>query len=201
MKEIPQQEYSDHVLNIGSYDPYTEAHGPGKRFALWTQGCSLTCKNCCNKSFLNSKVNRLMRTRNIFALIKRQKESNFPIEGVTLMGGEPTNQAKEIALLISRIKTELGLPILTFSGYVYKYLQKSVNEDIHKILELSDVLIDGPYIEAQHNPDDIRGSKNQQIITLDMKNSQSLDYTRQKPEMTLDSMAGNTVISQSGFVL
>ena len=35
-------------LSVGQIVASTEAEGPGRRFALWVQGCSLRCEGCCN---------------------------------------------------------------------------------------------------------------------------------------------------------
>ena len=39
-------------LRIAQIVPSTEAEGPGRRFALWFQGCSLRCPGCCNPEML-----------------------------------------------------------------------------------------------------------------------------------------------------
>ncbi|HGG57662.1 MAG TPA: 4Fe-4S cluster-binding domain-containing protein, partial [Nannocystis exedens] len=36
------------ALQIAHIVAITEAEGPGRRFALWVQGCSLHCPGCCN---------------------------------------------------------------------------------------------------------------------------------------------------------
>src|SRR5579872_6175954 len=39
-------------MQIAQVIPCTEAEGPGKRFAIWFQGCPLRCPGCCNPEFL-----------------------------------------------------------------------------------------------------------------------------------------------------
>ena len=38
----------DLTMQIAQVVPVTEAEGPGKRFAVWFQGCPLRCPGCCN---------------------------------------------------------------------------------------------------------------------------------------------------------
>ena len=40
------------TLQVAQIVPCTEAEGPGKRFALWFQGCPLRCPGCCNPEFI-----------------------------------------------------------------------------------------------------------------------------------------------------
>src|SRR5262245_33508431 len=40
------------ILQIAQVIPCTEAEGPGKRFAIWFQGCPLRCPGCCNPEML-----------------------------------------------------------------------------------------------------------------------------------------------------
>ena len=42
-------------LPVAQFVPRTEAEGPGRRFALWVQGCPLRCKGCCNPEMLAFK--------------------------------------------------------------------------------------------------------------------------------------------------
>src|SRR5579884_230770 len=40
------------ALRVAQIVPCTEAEGPGRRFALWFQGCPLRCPGCCNPEML-----------------------------------------------------------------------------------------------------------------------------------------------------
>jgi len=40
------------TLQVAQIVPCTEAEGPGRRFALWFQGCPLRCPGCCNPEFI-----------------------------------------------------------------------------------------------------------------------------------------------------
>ena len=92
------------------------------------------------------------------------------VSGLTLTGGHPlehynlselTNLCKEIK------KTYKDKTIWLYTGYVYEQVLKDYKQGKYPILDYIDVLIDGPYIEAQR---DIslkwRGSKNQRVIDL-----------------------------------
>lgn len=102
----------------------------------------------------------------IYEDIKRTLEASPDLEGVTFLGGEPFSQAQALSTLAQKIKV-LKLSIVTFTGYEYETILKSPNPSWHSLLKETDLLIDGPYIQRQH---DLSrpwiGSKNQQYRFL-----------------------------------
>lgn len=69
------------------------------------------------------------------------------IEGVTFLGGEPFEQAEALAEL-GRIVRERGLSVMTFTGYILEKILKSSHKDWHDLLAVTDLLLDGPYVQA-----------------------------------------------------
>ena len=89
------------------------------------------------------------------------------------MGGEPLcpDNLFLTLLVIQAVKKELpDVNIYIWTGYLYEDLKKSTDTTLKNILQLTDVLIDGPYIESQRDISEfMKGSRNQRIIHL--KNS------------------------------
>ena len=85
------------------------------------------------------------------------------------MGGEPLCSENEFLtlLVIKTVKEKLpNTPVYIWSGYTYEELSKKGGH-IEQILELSDYLIDGPYIKDLRDITlEMRGSSNQRIINL-----------------------------------
>ena len=128
-------------LNVHKILEVTEVEGPGKRFCIWVQGCSVRCKGCAVPWTWNP-TNGTFITIN--ALVERVKQSieNYNITGVTILGGEPFDQADTLALFLQEIK-KLNLNVLAFSGYYYEQLlQRGVNAEIFDYIDL---LIEGPF--------------------------------------------------------
>ena len=74
-------------LRIAQTVPDTEAEGPGKRFALWVQGCTLRCPGCCNpEMFAPDKGGVLVETAELAAKILATKG----LEGISVLGGDAT---------------------------------------------------------------------------------------------------------------
>ena len=87
-----------------------------------------------------------------------------------IMGGEPLhpNNLFLTQLIISSVKQELPeTKIYIWTGYTIEELRKSSSKALQYILSTADVLIDGPYIEAERDITlPMRGSRNQRIIPL-----------------------------------
>src|SRR6202166_4325132 len=99
------------ILSIAQIVPGTEAEGPGRRFALWFQGCPLRCPGCCNPEMLPFAGGQAVE---LPALLEQIRSSN--VEGITLLGGEPLAHAADGAAL-ARAMRDLGLSVMVFSGY------------------------------------------------------------------------------------
>lgn len=69
------------------------------------------------------------------------------IEGMTFLGGEPFEQAEALAEL-GRMVRERGLSVMTFTGYVLEKILKSSRKGWHDLLAVTDLLLDGPYVQA-----------------------------------------------------
>jgi len=153
------------TMQIAQVVPCTEAEGPGKRFAVWFQGCPLRCPGCCNPEFLPFKGGE---TKSLAEMADRmrQAQEESGIEGITLLGGEPSAHAVGAAAL-ARAARELGLSVMTFSGYTLEQLREMPDPAVGELLALTDILVDGPYDRTQ--PDTERrwiGSRNQRIHFL-----------------------------------
>lgn len=86
------------------------------------------------------------------------------LTGVTFSGGEPFDQPGplcEIALWAR----EHGLETAAYTGYLYEQLLEMPEK--RRLLELCDVIVDGPFIMEQRNLDiRFKGSENQRIIDV-----------------------------------
>lgn len=152
-------------LNLAAWRDCTEAEGPGRRAALWVQGCDKRCPGCCNPGFLPLVERELTPVAILLSwLLKAQEEHS--LEGITLLGGEPMLQAQGLAEL-SRSAQAAGLSVMVFTGYTLDELAECDPLGWRDLLSVTDVLVDGPYERSQ--PDDSRrwvGSRNQRFHYL-----------------------------------
>lgn len=127
-------------LQIFRFLPFTRAEGPGNRACIWVQGCKLRCTGCFNAHFWDLDGGFTIDTEELYNQIIMQKD----IEGVTFLGGEPFLQAEALAQLGKKLKGE-NLSIVTFTGYTLEHLRALEDKHVNDLLEITDLLIDGPY--------------------------------------------------------
>ena len=90
------------------------------------------------------------------------------------MGGEPLCEENLFLTLLVLKEVKNALPktrIYLWTGYIYEDLIKKANPRVLDILDMVDVLVDGPYIDSERDITlNMRGSRNQRIIDLSKKN-------------------------------
>ncbi|MBP2644841.1 MAG: NrdG: anaerobic ribonucleoside-triphosphate reductase activating protein [Firmicutes bacterium] len=146
--------------------------GPGIRYVIFTQGCPHRCSGCHNPKTHDPAEGLVTTTGELYAEIAAAKL----IRGVTFSGGEPFIQPEPLAALAAKIK-ELGLNLVTYSGYTFEELlvMAEDNPAIHTLLRHTDLLVDGPFKAEQRDIGlAFRGSRNQRLI--DVKTSLALGH-------------------------
>jgi anaerobic ribonucleoside-triphosphate reductase activating protein len=153
------------VLSVAQIAPSTEAEGPGRRFALWFQGCPLRCPGCCNPEMLPFTGGRSRAVIDVLADVE-QARNEHSIEGITLLGGEPLAHAACAAALARGVQS-LGLSVMVFTGYTIEQARELPDSHVADLLAHTDILVDGPYVREL--PDTTHrwiGSTNQRIHFL-----------------------------------
>jgi anaerobic ribonucleoside-triphosphate reductase activating protein len=133
-------------LSVGQIVEDTEAEGPGRRFALWTQGCSLRCPGCCNPHLFAPGQDGV----SVESLLERIAQVPG-IEGITVLGGEPFDQSAPLAALCEGVRAS-NRSVIVFSGYTLEQLQGTGSPDVQRALAAIDLLVDGPYLKDQPEP-------------------------------------------------
>lgn len=169
-------------LNLASIRLCTESEGPGKRFAIWVQGCTRRCPGCCNLDMQELKKNIIVDTKDLIELIHRTI-SKDEIEGLSFIGGEPILQAEglsEVAVWAHSV----GLTVLVFTGFLYEELQSMNNNNVNKLLAATDILVDGAFIQEKYDTErDWIGSKNQRVYFLSSAYKPGIEYEKQEHQM------------------
>jgi anaerobic ribonucleoside-triphosphate reductase activating protein len=90
------------------------------------------------------------------------------VSGVTLTGGDPLYQI-ESALELAREVKNRQLHLIIYTGYLYEDLLSMAHMDkqLDALLDLTDVLIDGPFVLQKRDLSlRFRGSSNQRCINV-----------------------------------
>jgi anaerobic ribonucleoside-triphosphate reductase activating protein len=164
------------LLRVAQAVPDTEAEGPGRRYALWVQGCTLHCPGCCNPEMFTADRGGTLEEVDAVA----QRILATPgLEGLSVLGGEPFQQPAALAQLCAQVRAA-GLGVMVYSGYTLAELQALPSPDVAALLAQVDLLVDGRY-EQQH-PERARrwlGSTNQRLHFLTSR------YSPDDPRFTL----------------
>lgn len=150
--------------------------GPGIRFVVFAQGCPHHCDGCHNPATHDFNGGQLVTIDTIIAEMKK----NPLLDGITLSGGEPFEQSEGFGELARRAQVA-GYHVMTYTGYTYEALLAQKDQPWQRLLEQTDLLVDGRFEVAQKSLRlKFRGSQNQRII--DVKKS------RQKNHLTLSEI-------------
>lgn len=137
------------MLRVATVVDDTEAEGPGHRFALWVQGCSIRCPGCCNPEMFVIDGGSAMSIEDVVMRLA----SVTGIEGISVLGGEPFEQAEGVAEVVRHAKLR-GLTVMIYSGYSLAELhdQGRTRPAINALLEHTDLLVDGRYDRDRPEP-------------------------------------------------
>ena len=138
--------------------------GPGFRTAIFTQGCPYHCPGCHNPDSQPFEGGTVWTLDDV-----EKKFSNNPLlDGITLSGGEPAEQAAACAELARRAHAK-GLNVWMYSGSTLEKLNERArtDADLKALLDEADVLVDGPFLLAERSLElDFCGSRNQRLIDM-----------------------------------
>ena len=160
-------------MNYASVRTCDIANGEGVRVSLFVAGCTHRCKGCFNAEAQDFAYGQEF-TRTVEDEILAALEPDF-IAGLTLLGGEPMEPANQRALVpfLRRFRERFGaaktpwvytgctIERLREDGYAWRC------EVTDEMLAMTDVLVDGPFVEELKDISlRFRGSSNQRILHL-----------------------------------
>lgn len=167
-------------MQIAHIHPNSEIYGPGKRFVIWTQGCSIRCPGCWNTEFWSFDTGPGLSLDELLSQINEVKNE---VEGITILGGEPFDQAIELLQLVQGIHG-IGLSNMVYSGFTKGELEGAGHSEI---LSGIDILVDGRYEHRLRNTGlRWRGSENQRVLFLSERYTHFELEERQEMEIVLE---------------
>lgn len=146
---------------------------PGICVSFFTQGCPHHCPGCHNPDTWAFDRGKEFTNQTMEDIVEALTAQNIHRD-LCIMGGEPLCEENAFLTCLVMMEVKKRVPeakIYIWSGYVYEDLLRSTHPQIKECLRLADVLIDGPYIEAERDITlPLRGSRNQRVIDLQKKN-------------------------------
>lgn len=154
-------------MRYGKINKTDIANGPGVRVSLFVSGCRNRCKGCFNPETWNFAYGEEFTAEPKCQIIDALRPKW--IAGLSILGGDPfepenIDEVTTFCFIIRRMYPDKTIWIYT--GYLYEDLK-----DL-PIMKYIDVLVDGPFIEAQKDLTlKFRGSRNQRIIDVQASRS------------------------------
>ena len=137
----------------------TTVDGPGWRTSVYCAGCRHACPGCHNPETWSFTAGQATSIDDIIAELSTT-EGN-----ITFSGGDPMYQAEAFTELARRIREELHRTIWCYTGFRFEEVLK--DPVMSKMLPYLEVIVDGPFVEAEKSLDLLfRGSKNQRLIDV-----------------------------------
>ncbi|HNV45084.1 pyruvate formate lyase-activating protein [Candidatus Woesebacteria bacterium] len=127
------------TLKIHSIETFGVHDGPGIRLVVFVQGCPFRCLYCHNPDTqeLETAKTQTKTIDEILALLEREKPyfgENGNRGGITVSGGEPTLQAKNMITLFRKAKERGFHTCLDSCGGI-------VNKDVEELYRFTDLLL------------------------------------------------------------
>ncbi len=137
----------------------TSVDGIGLRTSLYCAGCVNRCPGCHNPQSWDEQGGQPIAVEDLLRLII-DADMN-----VTFTGGDPMLHPEGFIALAQLIRQHTDKTIWCYTGYRYEDLLRHPVR--RALVELCDVLVDGPYIEAERDLTlHFRGSRNQRVIDV-----------------------------------
>ena len=136
------------TLRVHSFESFGTVDGPGIRYIIFLQGCSLRCKYCQNRDTWDTNSGQIISIDEIVNKILNYKNYICPSGGVTISGGEPLLQVKSLILLLKKLK-ENGIHTAIDTSGMF-----DLTSDIKELLKYTDlVLLDIKHINSEKAKD------------------------------------------------
>lgn len=121
-------------MKIHSIETFGTHEGPGIRLVVFMQGCNLKCAYCHNPDTINCEGGREIKTPEIIKLLEEQRPYFASGGGLTVSGGEPTLQTKELIGLFKEVKNQGFNTALDTNGTI-------LTDEVKELLSLTDMAL------------------------------------------------------------
>ena len=145
------------------------ANGEGVRTSLFVSGCTNHCPGCFNQEAQDFNYGELYTqdTENILLDCIKQPY----ISGLSILGGDPLCQDDMGLITLNFLAHKvhsLGKTVWLWTGFKWEDFNFTNNFSLQSLLlSACDVVVDGPFVEAEKDLSlAFRGSRNQRIIDV-----------------------------------
>lgn len=150
---------SSQVLRVNRIMAPIRVLGPGSRIVIWTQGCPLACPGCASQDTWDPSGGTEIAIKTLAKLLVETIKTQH-LDGLTITGGEPTEQAAELSWLLELLSAECpDVDILLFTGRSWK----AASSKARKLLRQVNCVVSGPYKQELPPASRLQITNNQEI--------------------------------------
>lgn len=148
---------------VADYKPFQFVDGEGVRCSLYVSGCLFKCVGCFNETTWSFRAgepySKELEDRIMADL------AHPGVQGLSLLGGEPFLNTTVCLAVARRLRAELpDKDLWCWTGYTVEQILAD-SADKRALLDLVDVLVDGPFDQARRDLTlAFRGSTNQRVL-------------------------------------
>ena len=150
----------NYYAKVHSIESFGTVDGPGIRFVLFLQGCSLKCKYCHNRDTWDINGGEYKSLDEIYEKVIRYKNYIYKDGGVTVTGGEPLLQYQFLIHFFKKLKKQHIHTCIDTSGMV------SITDEMKQLIDLTDLFL----LDIKHiNPEkckDLVGFSNEKELAF-----------------------------------
>jgi anaerobic ribonucleoside-triphosphate reductase activating protein len=151
-------------INISRVHYPVHSLGPGKRMIIWLQGCSLAedgnaCYKCISKDLWDKTLGTEQDVE-VFGDEIMEVINNQSIDGITISGGEPTDQSEQLEMLHRQLSSSPKLDWLIFT---YK-TKDQLHEENTYLYDNFDAFVCGKYNYSLSSSTPLLASSNQELV-------------------------------------
>ena len=126
---------SNLIGRVHSFETFGAVDGPGIRFVIFMQGCSLQCKYCQNRDTWEINAGNQYSAEELLNKILKYKNYFLASGGGVTVSGEPLLQYKFLIELFTLLKKENIHTAIDTSGNV------DLTDDMKKLIDLTDLFL------------------------------------------------------------
>lgn len=151
---------------VADYKPFVFVDGEGVRCSLYVSGCLFACEGCFNRATWSFRYGTPYSAELEDRILADLAQPY--VQGLTLLGGEPFLNTPVCLALARRVRAAFGdsRDIWAWSGYTFEQILLDSADKV-ELLGTVDVLVDGPFVQAEFDPNlQFRGSRNQRVLDV-----------------------------------
>lgn len=134
--------------------------GFGVRAGIWFQGCTVHCRGCIAPETWEFDESKRCGLESVLSWMNGL---DGPLDGVTISGGEPTDQPEALSALVEALQPRRSeLDILLYSGRN----DREIRQRLPWLWDRVDVIISEPFDAGLTGDCALRGSANQLVHRL-----------------------------------